>query len=403
MRDGRGGGRLMAATMAVAIPYGRQAIDAADIDAVVEVLRSDWLTQGPAIERFERAVAGYCGAKHAVAVCNATAALHLACRVLGLGPGDGLWTTPNTFVASANCGLYVGAEVDFVDIDPRTYNLSPQALQRKLEDASRRGRLPKVVVPVAFSGQPAEMAAIAELGRQYGFRIIEDACHAVGGDYLDGKIGNCRYSDITIFSFHPVKIMTTGEGGMALTNDPELHRRLELLRTHGITRDPRQMYSKASEGGWYYEQVELGYNYRMTDIQAALGLSQLGRVEEFVRRRRYLAARYTRALRELPVETPWQRSDGNSAWHLYVIKIDLSRVRRTRREVFDRLRQSGILVNVHYSPIHQQPYYRNLGFKTGDFPNAEAYYDAALSLPMYYGLTEEQQDFVVDQLAEALQ
>ena len=384
------------------IPYGRQTISEADVEAVIEVLHSDWLTQGPAIERFERGVADYCGAQHAVAVCNATAALHLACRALDLVPGDLLWTTPNTFVASANCGLYAGAEVDFVDIDPQSYNMSVDKLREKLEKAASHRRLPKVVVPVDFSGQSAEMAEIARLGRQYGFRIIEDASHAIGGDYRNRKIGDCTYSDITVFSFHPVKIITTGEGGMALTNDSKLQQKLALLRSHGITRDPLQMTGKVDEGKWYYEQVDLGFNYRMTDLQAALGLSQLGRIDEFVARRRYLAARYTEALRPLAVKTPWQSDEGVSAWHLYVIQIDSTRTGRTRREVFDSLRQAGVLANVHYIPVHLQPFYRCMGFEPGGFPEAEAYYDRALSLPLYFGLTDEKQDFVVRVLSEAL-
>jgi UDP-4-amino-4,6-dideoxy-N-acetyl-beta-L-altrosamine transaminase len=384
------------------IPYGRQEISAADVEAVTAVLRSDWLTQGPAIERFERAVADYCGAKHAVAVCNATAALHLACRSLGLGAGDRLWTTPNTFVASANCGLYCGAEVGFVDIDPRTYNMSVDQLRSKLEAASKTGRLPKIVVPVDFSGQSAELAEIAQLGQRYGFRIIEDASHAIGGDYRGTKIGCSRYADITVFSFHPVKIITTGEGGMALTNDAELSRKLALLQTHGITRDPNSAGFKQGEGGWYYEQADLGYNYRMTDIQAALGLSQLSRVDEFVERRRRLAARYTKALGDMAVKTPWKGSEGASAWHLYVITIDAPRTGQTRRQVFDFLRNAGILVNVHYIPVHLQPYYRRNGFGPGDFPEAEAYYEVALSLPLYFGLSEQMQDYVIETLAEAV-
>jgi UDP-4-amino-4,6-dideoxy-N-acetyl-beta-L-altrosamine transaminase len=384
------------------IPYGRQTISEADIEVVSTVLRSDWLTQGPAVERFERGVAGYCGAIQAVAVCNATAALHLACRALDLGPGDLLWTTPNTFVASANCGLYAGAEVDFVDIDPRSYNMSVDELRLKLKKASAQGRLPKVVVPVDFSGQAAGMAEIFQLGQEYGFRIIEDASHAIGGDYRQAKVGACTCSDITVFSFHPVKIITTGEGGMAMTNDAELHRKLALLRSHGITRDPRQMNNKMDEGGWYYEQVDLGFNYRMTDLQAALGLSQLGRIDEFVERRRQLAARYTEALRSLAVKTPWQSDESVSSWHLYVIQIDAARTKRTRREVFQFMRQAGVLVNVHYIPVHLQPYYRRMGFGPGDFPEAEKYYDRALSLPLYFGLTEEKQDYVIRMLSEAL-
>lgn len=384
------------------IPYGRQSISEADILAVTNVLRSDWLTQGPAIERFERAVADYCGAKHAVAVCNATSALHLACLALGLRPGDRLWTTPNTFVASANCGLYCGALVDFVDIDPLTYNMSADELRRKLKNASDNGQLPKIVVVVDFSGQSADMAEIAQLGSQYGFRIIEDASHAIGGDFRNGKIGASCYSDITVFSFHPVKIITTGEGGMALTNEPELYHKLTLLRTHGITRNPQHMSTGASEGGWYYEQIDLGYNYRMTDLQAALGISQLSRIDEFVARRRYLAARYTRAFRGLAVTAPWQSAEGVSAWHLYVIKIDSARTKKTRREVFDSMREAGVLVNVHYFPVHLQPHYRRMGFSPGDFPQAESYYRDALSLPLYFELTEEKQDYVIERLAGAL-
>jgi UDP-4-amino-4,6-dideoxy-N-acetyl-beta-L-altrosamine transaminase len=382
------------------IPYGRQDIDPADIKAVVDVLQSDWLTQGPNVERFEEAITAYCGAKYAVAASNATVALHLACKALDIGPGDWLWTTPNTFVASANCALYCGANVDFVDIDPRTYNLSVEALAHKLEQAKAAGKLPKVVVPVDFSGQSCDMREIAELGKQYGFRIIEDASHAVGADYLDGKVGNCRYADITIFSFHPVKIITTGEGGIALTNDPKLAQRLRLFRSHGITRDPALMQGE-SEGGWYYQQVELGFNYRLTDMQAALGTSQLNRLEEFVERRRYLVARYNTLLSGLPVITPYHDKDRNSSWHLYVIQV-AAKNGRGRREVFDLLRATGILVNVHYIPVHLQPYYRQFGFKAGDFPNAEAYYAAAISLPLYYGLTDEQQDYVVVQIRSAV-
>jgi len=313
-----------------------------------------------------------------------------------------LWSSPNTFVASANCGLYVGANVDFVDIDPKTYSLCPHAFARKLKLAASVNRLPKVVVPVDFSGQPCEMEAIAELAREYGVRVIEDACHAIGADYRGQKVGNCAFADVTVFSFHPVKIITTGEGGMILTNNTELHRELLLLRNHGITRDEQQM-TKASEGPWYYEQVALGYNYRMTDIQAALGISQLLRVNEFVERRHYLARRYTQALQGLPMQLPWQHPDGNSSWHLYVIKIDSTQTQVRRHEVVERLRAAGILVNVHYIPVHLQPYYREMGFQPGAFPNAEAYYHDAISLPIYYGLTDEQQDFVISKLKEILQ
>lgn len=383
------------------IPYGRQHITQADVDAVVEVLRSDFLTQGPAVPRFEQAVAEYCGAAHAVAVNSATSALHIACLALDLGPGDLLWTSPITFVASANCARYCGADVDFVDIDPRTYNLCPEALARKLEAAEQAGRLPKIVVPVHLTGQPCDLAAIHELAQRYGFRIIEDASHAIGGRYRDEPVGNCRYSDITVFSFHPVKIITTAEGGMALTNDPELAGRLEMLRSHGITRDAAKM--TRVDGPWYYEQQALGFNYRLTDLQAALGLSQMARLDEYVTRRHELAARYDRLLANLPVVTPWQHPDGHSAFHLYVIRVEGGADNDRRRRVFEGLRARGIGVNVHYIPVYTQPYYQRLGFNPGDFPAAEAYYAEAISLPMYPTMTDADQDRVVAALAEALE
>ncbi|MNX24310.1 UDP-4-amino-4-deoxy-L-arabinose--oxoglutarate aminotransferase [compost metagenome] len=383
------------------IPYGRQDIDQADLQAVVEVLQSDWLTQGPAITRFEDLVAQYCGTSHALAVSNATAALHLACRALGLGPGDSLWTSPNTFVASANCALYCGADVDFVDVDPQTYNMSVSALEAKLEQAEQAGRLPKIVVPVHFAGQSCDMEAIRKLADRYGFAVVEDASHAVGARYRDTLVGSCRYSDITVFSFHPVKIITTGEGGLLLTNRKDLHERLALLRSHGITRDPEAM-TAPSEGPWYYQQVDLGYNYRMTDIQAALGASQMRRLDAFIARRRELATRYDALLADLPVIRPWQSPDGASAYHLYPIRLDPTRTSKGRREVFEALRASGIGVNVHYIPVHTQPYYQELGFRPGDFPEAEHYYEGAISLPMYATLSDSEQDRVVAALAEAL-
>ena len=384
------------------IPYGRQDIDQADLQAVLDVLQSDWLTQGPAITRFEELVAGYCGASHALAASNATAALHLACRALGLGPGDRLWTSPNTFVASANCALYCGAEVDFVDIDPQTYNMSVSALEAKLEQAEKIGNLPKVVVPVHFAGQSCDMAAIKKLADRYGFAIVEDASHAVGARYLDTMVGSCQYSDITVFSFHPVKIITTGEGGLLLTNRQDLAVRLALLRSHGITRDPEAMITP-SEGPWYYQQVDLGYNYRMTDIQAALGASQMRRLDTFVVRRRELAQRYDAMLTDLPVIRPWQSPEGASAFHLYPIQIDAEHTSKGRREVFEALRASGIGVNVHYIPVHTQPYYQALGFRPGDFPEAERYYERGISLPMYAALSDTDQDRVVAALRGALQ
>ncbi len=383
------------------IPYGRQDIREADIDAVVEVLRSDFLTQGPAVPAFEAALAAKVGAAHAVAVNSATSALHIACLALGVGPGDVVWTSPITFVASANCALYCGASVDFVDIDPRSYNMSVAALRAKLERAAAEDRLPKVVIPVHLCGQPCEMAEIHALGQRYGFAVIEDASHAVGGSYRGEPIGNGRHSDVTVFSFHPVKIITTAEGGMALTQREELAQRMQLLRSHGITRDPAQM-SRAPDGPWYYEQVALGFNYRMTDLQAALGLSQLARLEEYVARRHALARRYDEALADLPVVTPWQHPDSYSGLHLYVIRLQLERIGCSHREIFDGMRAAGIGVNLHYIPVHTQPYYQSLGFRTGQFPDAERYYAEAISLPLYPSMSDAQQAEVVAALREAL-
>lgn len=376
------------------IPYGRQDISEEDIAAVEAVLRSDWLTQGPTVERFEQTVANYVGARYACAVNSATSGLHLACLAVGLGPGDTLWTVANTFVASANAALYCGASIDFVDIDPATYNMSVTALAEKLAAAERQGKLPKVVMPVHFAGQSCALREIALLAKRYGFRVIEDAAHAIGGDYLSSKIGRCEYSDIAVFSFHPVKIVTTGEGGLIVTNDSALHESSLLLRSHGITRNPALM-DKTAEGAWYYQQVELGYNYRMTDIQAALGISQMLRIDPFVARRRQIADRYDAALSSLPVHIPERSPDSDSAWHLYVIQIDAARTSRSRKEVFDALRAAGIQANVHYSPVHLNPYYRRLGFASGDFPITENYYQSVLTLPMYPGLDTQQFDHIV--------
>lgn len=383
------------------IPYGRQDISEDDIDCVVEVLRSDFLTQGPMVPRFERIVADHVGARHALAVNSATSALHLACLALGMGPGDRLWTSPVTFVASANCALYCGAQVDFVDIDPHTYNLDVQALAAKLELAAAKGALPKIVVPVHLCGQPCDMAAIAELARRYDFKVIEDASHAIGGKYQDRFVGDCRYSDITVFSFHPVKIVTTAEGGMMLTNDDALADRMALLRSHGITRDPAIM-QRPDEGAWYYEQINLGFNYRMTEMQAALGISQMTRLNSYVERRHQIARRYDALLEDLPITIPFRVEDAYSAFHLYVIRIPRQDGNPSRRQVFDSLRADGIGVNVHYIPVHTQPYYQAMGFRPGDYPLAEDYYADAISLPMYPTLTDAQQDQVVSALTRAL-
>jgi len=383
--------------MTLRIPYGRQDISSADIEAVAEVLRSDFITQGPVVPKFERAVADKCGAKFAVATNSATSALHIACLALGVGKGDLVWTSPITFVASANCARYCGADVDFVDIDPRTYNLSAEALASKLAEARTSGKLPKVVIPVHLSGQSCDMLAIRELGKEYGFRIIEDASHAIGGSYKNAPVGNCRYSDITVFSFHPVKIITTGEGGMALTNDEGIARRLALLCSHGITRDPAEM-SKPPEGAWYYQQIALGFNYRMTDIQAALGLSQLSRLDEFVSKRNFIATTYDELLKESTLVIPWQHPNVISARHLYIVLLDPGKARKSHREVFDELRAGGIGVNLHYIPVHLQPYYQTLGYKKGDYPIAEDYYQRAITIPIYPGLTPELQKQVAQKL-----
>jgi UDP-4-amino-4,6-dideoxy-N-acetyl-beta-L-altrosamine transaminase len=383
------------------IPYGRQEITPADIEAMVKVLRSDFLTQGPAVPAFEAAVAKQSHARYALAMSSATAALHVACLALDLGPGDWLWTSPITFVASSNCALYCGAQVDFVDIDPRTYNLCPQALERKLVEARRLGRLPKVVVPVHLSGQPCDLARIQELARTYGFRIIEDASHAIGGRYKGEPVGNSRYSDITVFSFHPVKIITTAEGGMALTNNDALAEKMALLRSHGITRDPALM-AREPEGGWYYEQIALGYNYRMTDVQAALGLSQLQRVCDYVARRHEQATRYDSLLASLPLVTPWQHPDSYSGRHLYVIRLKPGAGGKTHRQVFTELREAGIGVNLHYIPVYRQPYYEKMGFAVGLCPEAERYYQEAITLPLFPTMSAEQQDRVVAVLTRVL-
>lgn len=383
------------------IPYGRQEISQADVDAVVAVLRSDFLTQGPAVPAFEQAVARYVGAAHALAVNSATSALHIACLALGVGPGDTVWTSPVTFVASANCALFCGAKVDFVDIDPISYNMDVARLSAKLAAAERAGTLPKVVIPVHLCGQPCDMAAIRTLGERYGFKIIEDASHAIGGRYRERPIGNCQFSDITVFSFHPVKIVTTAEGGMALTNNAALAAAMDLYRSHGITRDPARM-SHAPDGPWYYQQVALGYNYRMTELQGALGSSQLERLDDFVARRHVLARRYDRLLSALPLTIPKQSADSYSGLHLYVIRLRPDTIARSHLAVFEFLRARGIGVNLHYIPVHTQPYYKGMGFADDDFPQAMQYYREAISLPMFSALSFDDQDKVVAALTEAL-
>lgn len=383
------------------IPYGRQDIQQEDIDAVVDALNSDFLTQGPRVPAFEGAVATKVGARYALAMNSATSALHVACLALGLKKDDILWTTPTTFVASANCALYCGAHVDFVDIDPKTYNLSVSELEKKLKLAAAENQLPKIVVPVHLCGQPCDMEAIYKLSLEYGFKIIEDASHAIGGKYKGTYIGNCQYSDITVFSFHPVKIVTTAEGGVALTNNPKLAEKMSLLRSHGITRE-KHLMTHEPDGPWYYQQIELGFNYRMTDLQAALGLSQLNRLDEYVAKRHKIAKRYDDLLQNLPITTPWQHKDSYSGLHLYVIRLQLDNINRTHRDVFEKLREQGIGVNLHYIPVHTQPYYQSMGFRYGDFPESEQYYAEAISLPMHPMLTNQQQDKIVETLQEIL-
>ena len=384
------------------IPYGRQDISDADIREVMDVLRADFITQGPKVPAFEKAVSEYCGAQHAVAVNSATSALHIACLALEVGPGDIVWTSPITFVATANCALYCGAEVDFVDIDPRTYNLSVECLAEKLEHAERMGKLPKVVIPVHLSGQSCDMSSIHALGQRYGFKIIEDASHAIGGKYLDEPVGNCRFSDIVVFSFHPVKIVTSGEGGMALTNDMNLFKRLKLFGSHGITSNGADMIEKDPQELWYYQQIELGFNYRMTDIHAALGLSQMKRLDEFVNKRHAIADSYEVSLADLPLTRPWQHPEGYSAFHLYLIRLKLDEIDKTQRDVFTALHAIGIGVNLHYIPVYRQPYYEKLGFAKGYCPEAEKYYAEVLSLPMFPLLSSEEMSYVSSSLSSIL-
>jgi UDP-4-amino-4,6-dideoxy-N-acetyl-beta-L-altrosamine transaminase len=383
------------------IPYGRQDISEEDINAVVDILKSDFLTQGPAVPAFENAVAEYCQAKYAYAVNSATSGLHIACLSLGVGKGDLVWTSPITFVASANCALYCGADVDFVDIDSQSYNMSVAALEEKLLFAEKKGRLPKVVIPVHLAGQSCEMEKIHALSQKFGFKIIEDASHAIGGKYKNKAIGGCQYSHITVFSFHPVKIITTGEGGMCLTNDPQLAISLNRFRSHGIVRHPSEM-TNVSHGPWYYQQIELGYNYRMTDIQAALGLSQMKRLNQFVAARHAIASRYNELLQEEWLDLPWQQPNTYSGLHLYIIRIKKNKLGITHRQLFEKLRNDGILVNLHYIPVYKHPYYEQIGYNSKDFPQAESYYSEAISIPMYSTLTVEQQDFIIESIKKPI-
>ncbi|MDA9102984.1 UDP-4-amino-4,6-dideoxy-N-acetyl-beta-L-altrosamine transaminase [Candidatus Thioglobus sp.] len=384
------------------IPYGRQDINQSDIDAVVEVLQSDFLTQGPVLDLFELTVANYCGAQYTIAVSSATAALHIACLALDLGDNDWLWTSPNSFVSSANCALYCGAKVDFVDIDPHTYNMSVELLTEKLVQAEKIGKLPKIVIPVHLCGQSCDMAAIHALSQKYGFKIIEDASHAIGGKYKNEAIGNCRFSDITVFSFHPVKIITAGEGGMALTNNPELADLMQRYRSHGISSDASQMKPRPADEIWNYQQIRLGFNYRMTDIQAALGVSQMKRLGEFVQKRHKIAEFYNDELPKLPLQIPLQHEDCYSSYHLYPIRIKLNETKQSQRQIYEALQLSGINVNLHYIPIYRQPYYESMGFKAGYCEEAEKYHKDVLSIPMYPKISTTQQTFIVESLRLAL-
>jgi UDP-4-amino-4,6-dideoxy-N-acetyl-beta-L-altrosamine transaminase len=383
------------------IPYGRQDISQEDINAVIDVLKSDFLTQGPVVPAFEKAVSDYCQAKYTFAVNSATSGLHIACLALGVGKGDLVWTSPITFVASANCALYCGADVDFVDIDPATYNMSVDALEDKLIRAHKLGRLPKVIIPVHLAGQSCEMDKISSLSKKYGFKIIEDASHAIGGRYKDKAIGGCQFSDITIFSFHPVKIITTGEGGMCLTNDSQLAISINRFRSHGIVRHPSEM-THVPDGPWYYQQIELGYNYRMTDIQAALGLSQMKRLDDFVSARHTIAKRYNEILNEDWIELPWQHPDTYSGLHLYIIRVKYNNKGITHKQLFEKLRNAGILVNLHYIPVYRHPYYEAIGYDKQEFPNAESYYSEAISIPMFANMTESDQQFVIEAIKKPI-
>lgn len=372
------------------IKYGQQDINEDDIRAVNEVLRSEFLTQGPAVPDFETAVATNCNAKHAVAVNSATSALHIACMALKVREGDIVWTSPITFVATSNAVLYCGADIDFVDIDKDTYNISIEGLKEKLEAADAVGKLPTVLIVVHLTGQSGQMSEAYFLGQKYGFKIIEDASHAVGAQYKGAPVGDCRFSDITVFSFHPVKIITSGEGGMLLMNDDLLAERARYFRTHGITGDKDLMEPRSREELWNYQQIALGYNYRMSDIHAALGKSQYGRTEDFVNIRQQIADDYNRRLADLPVRLPFQHEDTKSSFHLYVIRLNLDEIDINKVTAYHRFQEKGVLVNFHYIPVYRHPYYANrFNFKPEDFPESERYFLDALSIPMHSQLCKE--------------
>ena len=382
------------------IPYGRQSISDDDIKAVIDVLKSDYLTQGPVVPEFEKSICKYTGASYAVAVNSGTSALHIACLSLGLGKGDWLWTSSISFVASANCGIYCGARVDFIDIDPITWNISIDKLKHKLIYAKTHNKLPKIIVVVHLSGLPCDLAEIYKLSKEYGFYVIEDACHAIGSRYNNNNIGSCKYSDITVFSFHPVKVMTTGEGGMATTNIINLANKMRILRTHGITRDPDLM-THDPDGEWYYQQIDLGFNYRMTDIAAALGISQLLRLDSNIKKRHEIVRFYNKALSSLLLMLPYSDVSRYSSCHLYIVRI--KNKKKLYSEIFELLTNFGIGVNKHYIPIHTQPFYKNFGFKSGDFPESESYYREAISLPIFPDLTKKEQESVISAVSKALE
>jgi len=377
------------------IPYGKQRITDADIQAVIDVLKSDYLTQGPKIKEFEKKYGNQIQNELCTPICNATSALHVAYEALGLGPGDLLWTTPNTFVSTANAAKFLGADVDFVDIDPDSFCMSVDALRKKLASTKK---LPKIIVPVHFAGASCDMKEIYKLSLQYGFKIVEDAAHAVGGFYNNLPIGSCQYSDAAIFSFHPVKIITTGEGGLVAVKNQDIHDKIQQLITHGITKDPHKLSNKSKET-WSYEMQFLGYNYRLTDIQAALGIEQLSRLDENIKRRNEIATKYIEAFKDTSIKVQKLNKDTNSSWHLFVIQLTDS---AQRKEVFDYLHSKDIKAQVHYIPVHTQPYYQNLGFNWGDFPNSEKYYAKCISIPMYHGLTDKEQDFVITTIKEII-